>query len=244
MIDDLGTKLPMSDLRLEPSALVETSPGNFQAWLFLDVPIRSLPHAEALIDAMIESGISADLDPGMKGVTRVARLPFGCNGKPKYRDERGHAWAQNLVSSSPVRYSPRAVAEAYNLADIEPRKPRSVAREPRNGVDPERAGILKWLKLFGLHNEEVREQYHSIVCPWSDQHSDGGKSGTYYMEPLAANAWMGGFVCNHGHCMERDINDLVGWVRARRDEVLSDKKIPSFIEQWAMSHDNTNWGRS
>jgi len=233
MIDDLGTKLPMSDLRLEPSALIETSPGNFQAWLFLVEPITSLPMAETLIDQMIRRGITPDADPGMRGVTRIARLPVGANGKEKYRNAKGAVWLQRVAAANlEIRYTPERIAEVYGLDLTPPHRARPAAR-PRRGVDPESANLLDFLRAGGLHREELREGYHAILCPWSDQHSDRGKTGTYYMEPNAENSWRGGFECWHGHCAERDINDLVGWIRAQVEmarEQLCSAVAPQFFD--------------
>jgi hypothetical protein len=216
MIDDLGTKLPMSDLRMEPSVLVETSPGNFQAWLFLEEPIRSLVAAETLIDQMIRRGITPDADPGMRGVTRIARLPVGANGKLKYRSETGAVWPQRVAEVDlDRRYTPEDIARVYGLDLTPPHRVQPSAR-PRGGVDPEHAELIQVLRILGMHCDELREGYHAILCPWSDTHSDRGKTGTYYMEPNPDNAWRGGFQCHHGHCGERDINDLIGWARTQR----------------------------
>jgi hypothetical protein len=215
MIDDLGTKLPMSDLKLPPSALVETSPGNYQAWLFLASAVRTIEAAEKLIDEMIRVGISAQMDPGMGGVTRVARLPVGANGKAKYRDRDGNPWRQNMPEFEPERrYTAREIAKAYGL-DLTVTQ-RAARPAPRAGVDPERVAVVKWLRLLGLLGKELRDGYHEMICPWVDEHSDGGRTGTYFMEPGEGNSWMGGFNCHHGHCMDRDINDLIGFVRARK----------------------------
>src|SRR5690606_41835455 len=54
---------------------------------------------------------------------------------------------------------------------------------PHTGIDVERAGLIKWIKLLGLHKEEQRPGYHEIICPWVEAHSDKGTTGTYYMEP-------------------------------------------------------------
>lgn len=217
MIDDLGTKLPMSDLRLEPSVLVETSPGNFQAWLFLSEPIRTTIAAETLINQMIRCGITADADPGMKGVTRIARLPCGSNGKPA-NCRNGTPWAQPAVVDArlELRYTAETLASAYGLDLTPPHRSMPSAR-PMGGVDAEHARLIEFLQVLDMHRDELREGYHAIRCPWADQHSDRGKTGTYYMEPNADNAWRGGFLCHHGHCADRDINDLVGWTRAQID---------------------------
>jgi len=217
MIDDLGTKLPMTDLRMQPSVLVQTSPGNYQAWLFLEEPIRSLPAAERLIDQMIHHGITAAADPGMKGVTRIARLPCGSNGKA-VNCRNGKPWTQPDVVDArlELRYTVQEVAVAYGLDLTLPRCAPPLPR-PRGGIDAEHARVIQFLQALDMHLDELREGYHAIRCPWADQHSDRGKTGTYYMEPNADNAWRGGFMCHHGHCGERDINDLLGWIRAQID---------------------------
>ena len=231
MIDDLGSKLPMSDLKMEPTVLIETSPGNFQAWLFLEKPITSLPAAETLIDQMVSAGISAELDPGMRGVTRVARLPVGSNGKTKYRSPTGAVWPQRVASARlGLRYTPEAIAKAYGL-DLTIRREAPPPPKPNGGIDAERGNIIKWLKVLGFHKEELRPGYHEIICPWLGTHSDGAATGTYYTEPEGLNSWHGGFMCHHGHCSERDISDLTGFVRAMKESVSGE--CPAFIAQWA-----------
>lgn len=220
MIDDLGTKLPMSDLRIEPSALIETSPGNHQAWLFLDEPILDINKADALINAMIETGISADSDPGMKGVTRVARLPDGMNGKAKL----GKPFPAMMHVFEPERrFSVQRIVDIYNLK-LKQRANTADFPKPRAGVDPEREALIKWLKLLGHHITEIRQGYHQVLCPWWESHSDKCKTGSYYMEPEPGNAWSGGYVCHHGHCTEHDISDLVGWMRAQKDQYNDSKR--------------------
>jgi hypothetical protein len=217
MIDDLGTKLPMSDLKMEPSVLIETSPGNYQAWLFLAKPIFTIGGAETLVNEMIAKGITAELDPGMKGVTRVARLPVSSNGKAKYLGPRGQVWPQVTHKAAlDQRYTPEDIAKVYGL-DLTHKREAPPPPPPRAGIDAERATVIKWIKLFGHHKAELRPGYHEIVCPWLDSHSDGADTGTYYTEPEALNSWHGGFMCHHGHCGERDISDLMGWLRAMKD---------------------------
>jgi hypothetical protein len=231
MIDDLGTKLPMSDLKLKPSVLIETSPGNFQAWLFFERPIDSLPAAETLINQMIAAGISAELDPGMRGVTRVARLPVGANGKLKYRSETGAVWPQRVAEADlDRRYTPSDIAEAYGL-DLTPRREPPPPERPRTGVERERLEALQLMRVLGMHKECLRPGYHEIVCPWLAYHSDGAATGTYYTEPEGLNSWQGGFMCHHGHCGERDINDLIGYLRAEKDNSIG-LVVPKFISDW------------
>ena len=84
MVDDLNTKVSWSALNgVEPTALTETSPGNFQAWYFFEEPLRDRAKFDRLIEMFVRNRIGG-ADPGMKGVTRVGRLPESTNGKPQY----------------------------------------------------------------------------------------------------------------------------------------------------------------
>jgi len=231
MIDDLGTKLPMSDLKMEPSVLIETSPGNYQAWLFLEMPIFTISAAETLIDEMIAAGISAEMDPGMKGVTRVARLPVSSNGKDKHRGPGGKVWPQVTHKAAlDTRYTPEDIAACYGL-DLTPKREAPPPAPPAKGVEIEYARILEWLKFLGHYKQTIRPGYHEIVCPWLSEHSDGASTGTYYTEPEGLNSWHGGFMCHHGHCGDRDISDLYGWVNSQIDMFNNNEEIPDEMLQ-------------
>lgn len=90
MIDDLGTKIGWGSIALSPSYTLETSPGNYQCGYLLVEPVADRALAEATIDAMVAQGLATDgKDPGMKGVTRYGRLPWGINNKPALVAEHG-----------------------------------------------------------------------------------------------------------------------------------------------------------
>ena len=145
MIDDIGTKVPHSQIAVEPSVLVETSPDNFQAWYFLQRPERDRLRAELLIDRMIGAGLTKDAkDPGMRGVTRYGRLPVGRNGKPTYVQRLGAAFVQRVVVWQLERLiSLDSLAQAYGL-DLTP-EPARVLRlpRPRKSADGSSSRILR-----------------------------------------------------------------------------------------------------
>ena len=71
--------MPRDRLTLEPTWLLETSPGNFQAGFILQEPISDGDVADALVESVITAGLS---DKGANGpCARLARLPVGGNGK-------------------------------------------------------------------------------------------------------------------------------------------------------------------
>lgn len=221
MIDDVGTKVPFERLLLEPTCLVETSPGNFQAWYFLREPVRNRALAEALIRGLIASGLTADgTDPGMNGVTRYGRLPVGINGKAKYADAAGKPFVQRVAYWSPTtRYAIEDIAQAYGIdLTIPPPGGGSVRRTrrppPARGSFHGGDGIVGILDGAGLYLESMGSLPggHRIVCPWVHEHTDEDPTGTAYFEPSEDNAWAGGFKCHHGHCLHRTIADLTHFV--------------------------------
>lgn len=215
MIDDVGTKVPHDKVVLQPSALVETSPGNFQAWYFLFPPEPDRDRAERLINGMIASGLTADAtDPGMKGVTRYGRLPVGINGKAKYVKAQGHPFVQRVASWAPhLRYSIDDIAHAYGVdLSVPAVKPRSSKRRMNTRASTNMAddGYVSQLQMAGLYVDLLASLpgAHQIVCPWVHEHTDEDPSGTVYFEPSDQNDWRGGFKCHHGHCQARTVVDL------------------------------------
>ena len=216
MVDDVGTKVPFPKLALSPTCLVETSPGNFQAWYFLTKPERDRSRAESLIKGMIASGLTADgSDPGMNGVTRYGRLPIGVNGKSKYVAKLGAPFVQRVAAWSPTtRYSMDDIAAAYavdmtvSLSKL--KKPRPARKASPTSPSSNADGFLDIIDEAGLYLEPLGglPDAHHIVCPWVHEHTDEDPTGTVYFEPSEENDWRGGFKCHHGHCQGRTIADL------------------------------------
>lgn len=208
LLDDIGSKIDeMRALRIKPTALVETSPGNFQGWLFLKQPERDGARAEALINGLIAADAS---DPGAGNVTRYGRLPVGINGKAKYADRRGRPWVQRVRTWEPARrYTVEDIATAYGIdlsTAARPKPQRKRGETPRDADD----NYLSILEGAGLYLEAVHglEGAHRMICPWYRSHTDEGTTGTMYFAPSEENSYRGGFKCHHGHCKNRTIADL------------------------------------
>ncbi len=206
LLDDLGSKIPFEALRLEPSCLVKTSPGNFQAWLFLAQPERDPLKAQALIDGLIKAGAS---DPGAGNLTRYGRLPAGSNWKLNHLDKDGQPFTQRVHVWEPSRrYTPEQIAEAYGFDLAAASKPRAAKRK---GAKP--AGATRYVDILddaGLYLRPITSMHgaHQIICPWWEQHTDKDTTGTVYFEPDEQNGMQGGYCCQHGHCRGRTIRDL------------------------------------
>jgi hypothetical protein len=217
MVDDIGTKVPLGLIHLPLSALVETSPKNFQGWYFVTPSAASdeEPVAARLIEALVEAGLTADgSDPGMKGTTRFGRLPVGVNAKRRYVEQLGEPFRVRTHSWSPERrYTVEEIAAAYRL-DLTPRQ--RVVRDYDPSTAPKRVdSFIKLMELLG-HAGMYRETtgtWHHIVCPWVHEHTGRAETGTALSEPGPENNWAGGFRCHHGHCESRTIGDVYRWSR-------------------------------
>lgn len=221
MVDDVGTKVPHTKLCLPPSALIETSPENFQACYFIrdDADARDRQTCERLIHRMIGAGLAVDSkDPGMAGVTRYARLPVGINTKRKYVEQLGGPFAVRLVRFEPaLRYSILEIASAYKL-DMTEERPKA----PVFSITPaiaKRAGerfdaILDVFKILGMYRGQ-HGYVHEVQCPWVDTHTERADTGSALLDPSDSNNFAGGYVCFHGHCRGvRGMKDIRAWIRS------------------------------
>lgn len=206
MVDDIGTKITPARIKLPVSAAVETSHRNWQGWYFLTEPLTDRTLAERLIDQMIDRGLAAAADPGMSGVTRYGRLPAGVNGK------HHPSFACRLAMFEPDRrYSVDEIAEAYAL-DLTAPAPRPAPKFPPARHSPD-LNVLGLLRAANLYRADRGGGIHEILCPWVDEHTDRGETGSAYFEPSGENNQHGGFCCQHGHCRHRSVRDLHRWLR-------------------------------
>jgi|MTBAKSStandDraft_2_1061841.scaffolds.fasta_scaffold04221_3 hypothetical protein len=211
MLDDVGTKVPLERLTLQPSWLLETSPGNCQAGYLLREPITDGLLADRLMNAVVAAGLC---DPGANGPrARLARLPVAVNGK------HSSPFACRLMAWSPdLRYSVEELGDDLQLERNPTGRPRrSGMRTIQDGlVDgdpvwvprPEENAIFVALQNRGLYKAPLGEGKHDITCPWVNEHTGQVDGGTAYFEP--DDLWpIGGFKCQHGHCAGRHIRDLL-----------------------------------
>lgn len=218
MIDDLGSgpgsKFPLSKIdELPPTALIETSPDNYQAIFMFDQLVTDQAEFNALIDAFVREKF-LDKDTGMKGVTRVFRAPVGVNGKKKYK-RAGQPWRVRLEQWAPQRrYSVAEIVDAFGLELMPARTVRRRVSRNLAGVR-EAAFEVVWegLQRLGMARATApRGDWQDIFCPWQSEHSDGDQTGAAIAFPNPENHWHGGFRCHHGSCAERGWSDLTEWL--------------------------------
>lgn len=189
MIDDLGSKLTLNNLALPPSLLLETSPGNYQAWYKLDPPIADQVAAASLIAAAIAK-LGGGKDPGMAGAVRYGRLPVGSNTK-------GGGCFAHVAQFTPIAYSAEQIIEAYGLV-LNPVKPKPLATKPEHDQD-----LSGWLYQLGMVRKQYPDGSLELICPRGDD-DDGHR----YYPPSEANWWRGGVSFFHGKCQCDTVRDL------------------------------------
>ena len=220
MVDDVGTKVnPDKVSNVKPSCIIETSPGNFQWWYFLDKPERDMAHFDGVIRAFI-SGKLLGADPGMSGVTRVGRLPGFLNGKAKYG-----GWITKMTELNDIRYSTAQLLEGFDVKI----NGRRVAREKLHSAEAiERnrayAGTFRFLERRAMlkRDEPDPSGWTEMTCPWIDGHTNGVDTGAAIREPAEENEYYGAFRCHHGHCIDKGWSDLTEYVNDLAAEELNE----------------------
>ncbi len=223
MIDDLGTgkgaKFPMSTIDpAPPTALIETSPDNFQAvYLFKELE-TDMTKFEALIRAFINKEFLGK-DTGMAGVNRVFRPPAGVNGKPKYG-----GWNVRMTEWNPGnRYSIEDLAAAFNL-ELKMAGPKVPTGATANKSENIRhfISVRAALRSAGMMKREEADMagWTDMKCPWTDEHTGAMDNGAAMRIPDADNGWFGAFKCHHGSCEKRGWRELTEWLAESHEEIL------------------------
>ncbi len=217
VLDDIGTKVAEDKIRLPASWKLETSEGNYQVGYILADPLRDIALADKLTKALIAANVT---DAGMNGVTsRLARLPEAVNGK------HDPAFSCRMTEWHPERrYSVHQICEGFDISLDSPsakkahaKKERATKRKSEESTEslytpkPDFNPIIEALKTKGLYKKELEKGKHDITCPWVHEHTDSVDSGTVYFEPSEHFA-IGGFKCQHGHCAERNITDILDYL--------------------------------
>ena len=201
LLDDIGTKVKRSHVKLKPSAIIETSPKNQQYVYVLNKPVKNKKLVKRLVDGLVAAGLT---DAGAKGVARWMRLPFGVNTKAEHLVD-GKGFKVSLVEWHPERrYSIKQIAKAHDI-NLNDTDTNSSASKPRKICTDE---VLIALKAGSLWKAELEPGKHDIACPWVGQHTGKVDYGAVYYEPAVENNLAGGFKCQHGHCVGRTIVDL------------------------------------
>lgn len=126
--DDVGTKAHLPN-GIQPSYMLETSPGNFQVGFLLDTPLTDLQTAKAIFSRLAELSFTDDGAQGPQ--SRYMRLPIGRNTKPQY----GGSFEHQLKSWNPERkFTVREIDSmlGLNLDQLESKPAPKIKARPQS----------------------------------------------------------------------------------------------------------------
>ena len=223
MVDDVGTgksaKVDPKLITLAPSAIIETSPDNFQYWYFLEEAERDPAHFDAVIRAFIAGKLLGN-DPGMAGITRVGRLPGFLNGKKKYK-----GFTTRLVELGDRSFTIDGLINYFNL-ELRGRNINLPFVPTDEHIRRNRAfvHIYKFLQRRGMlkRSEPDQSGWTEMTCPWVHEHTGGIDNGAAICEPEPANGYYGAFRCHHGSHVNKNWRDLCEWVNEQAADELDE----------------------
>ncbi len=227
MVDDIGSgagskgAMSVEDLSaiLPPTAVVETSPGNFQVWYFLDEPEPDMDWFKAFLISFVDAVLKErGGDFTIRDVSRYGRMPTGINNKRnadgslKYPAE----FRVRLVSADYTRrYSPRAISDAFGFVIRKQVWEKKFEKAFDGGSAEEEAHKrnLYWLNLAVqiLSNSKMGEGSggkvqlnmsgkYRIKCPWGEEHQNSDTYGAYFRGPIPGAEHEFVFGCSHDTC--------------------------------------------
>ena len=220
VLDDIGTKSATPPL--EPTWIMETSPGNYQwGYAFSDQPSKA--DFAAAIVAIAEAGYT---DRGACNPVRNFRLPGSVNLKPD-KDN----FAARLIEFHPTReFTLEGICAALNVT---PAESDGAAYKPIRLTDTGSDDVFAWLADQGLVLSKPNpEGWAGIICPNAGEHTDGNPEGRYLPTSRA-------FCCLHSHCVDLDSAWFLKWVADQGGPAhqagLRDDLIASTMSE-ALSH--------
>lgn len=224
MIDDVGEKVPTDKIKLPPTYKIQTSPKSQQWWYVLAQPEMDGRRVKTVIDNLIAAGLMTDnRDPGMRGVNRYGRLPFGVNTKAKYKRRDGSYPGVHLLGTPEWQNRPTlvefcrafAISSEAVYTDDTGKPPLAADAEAFNRV------LLDALHKEGLYKEDRGAGKHEITCPWVHEHTQHADNGAAvfeagYVDPSTGEVYqLGGFKCHHGHGEDIHLKMLVQYLGAK-----------------------------
>lgn len=212
MLDDIGTKA--AEPSMPPSAILETSAGNYQYLYFLHGVELESADAIARFEAQHRAVCTAGFgDPGSGGVSRVYRLPGSINRKPGKNN-----WQTRVVRWEPERvfFIDELLEHIGVKVDYEAAAEITIPIVPEDMDDP----VLEWLDNTNRLGSETGEWY-AIVCPWAHTHTSPGEAAGYSPLGHGDKPHLRGFHCFHGHCAGRTVTDFLSWVQTQGGPAVS-----------------------
>ena len=194
VLDDVGTK--SKPLPLDPTWVMETSPGNAQwGYVFSEQP--TLGEFTAAIKALADAGYT---DPGATNAVRNVRLPGSVNLKPG----RG-GFVSRLVEFHPDRDN-FTLEQICAAAEVTPAIADTATHRSVGVQDDGEDDILAWVSERGDLLEHTNPSgWAGVRCPNAAEHTDGIEMGRY-------NPVNRAYSCMHAHCQGWNSERYLAWI--------------------------------
>lgn len=178
--------------KLEPSMVVETSPGRFHAyWLVEGLPLNQFEGVQRAIAARF------DADKSCIDLPRVLRLPGFIHQKAEPFQVR------IIHDSAAPPYSAGAISKEFP-----PIESNGTSRHTRQAEIESNDPVLKALNEQGLVIAKRSDAGYNIRCPFEFQHTTKStESSTVYFPQYTGGYKSARIVCQHAHCAGRSFED-------------------------------------
>lgn len=201
VLDDVGTKVEAAEVKLPPSYILETSPGNFQ-WGYILKAGYSPGAAAALIEAIARGGLT---DMGSRRADRIVRVPGSLNVKyDKPFHAVMHKWEPQTT------FTLGEIAIGLDVKPGEDLVPSELQGLPDGATDP----VLEWLDERGMlvkGRTPNARGWIAVHCFREEEHSGDAGHGADYHPGLP-----GAFRCLHDHAGEQlGTAQLTAWIKTQ-----------------------------
>ena len=193
--DPPSTKAPPVTWAIEPTMIVETSPGKIHAyWSVVGLPVDEFtPTQQAIVRIFGSDG--AIIEPNR--VMRVA-------GFYHRKDQANPNLVRIVHTSGAMPYLAQQIKAAFPAARHHNGNGKTSSK-PTPDHDP----IVRALAARDMLKARRVDAGWDIVCPWVEEHTQASAAGSTTYWPPHTNGYAGGgFKCLHAHCANRGIRDL------------------------------------
>jgi len=229
---DVDTPQPEPRWHLEPSCVVESSPGKWHAyWNVADeMPLDAFAAAQQRI------ALHYDGDAACKDLSRVLRVPGTQHLKGEPRPVRLHHCAiWGVYGSAQVLESLPELPKAPERRGPSPEALAAARRwtskhGERQEIDPTTLRLSDLFTDLGMSLGVYRGPGLAVVCPWANEHSsDTAQTATMVWD--GDGAQLAGFKCLHAHCADRKLSDVMRMFSAHLDAYAQTRAAPSRLAE-------------
>ncbi len=214
----------ITDWPLQPNLIVNTSPGKYHYYWLTECDDS---YQWSIVQQKMVSEYGSD--NSAKDLARILRVPGFYHLKdPK----KPHLINYIKLKNEPYKW--QDIVNAFlgknyvfnkdsNTSQI---NEKTVEKAKKERVFIKNDPILELLQREKRVKAQIEPGTFDITCPWIKEHTKQEDSGTRYFQANYNGYDQPNFKCNHAHCADRNINDLLDKIN------FSEKsKIPKYLDK-------------